>query len=42
MCALLLKKRKKIVDVSKLQRVVVYAVTTVYGILTRQLRLLTA
>jgi len=33
------KKREKIVEVCKLQRVVVHAVTTVYGILTRQLRL---
>jgi len=36
------KKRENIVEVFKLQRVVVYAVTTVYGILTWQLRLLTA
>jgi len=44
MCALLLKKHAKIVEVCKLQRVVVvvYTVTTVYGILKRKLRFLKA
>jgi hypothetical protein len=37
-----LKKRGKIVEILKIQRVAVHAVTVVYGILTRKLRFLTA